>query len=182
MTLGEIESQLSSLFDQDLMRLKQAAAEAGVRTQERIRLVQREISECENFLAELNEEVQTKEKRESLHMSQIQNEQLSELLRAQIDIPESQLKLYWNHLKLRLEPGGSFGGVRVTLGFLNRLADLRFSVKYQENAYVVSECDPLIIGLAELVEQLNSDSRAGALARFVCRIRSRYTAQYSDEF
>ena len=181
MTQGEIESQFSSLVDEDLMRLKQAAAEAGVRTQAQIRAVQNEIAESEKILAEITEQVQTKEMRESMHMSQIQNEQLSVLLREQIEIPESQLNLYWDHLKLRVEPG-SFGGVRVTLGFLNRLPELRFSIRYQENAYVVSECDPLIIGLADLVDQLNADSRAGALARFVCRIRSRYTAQYSSEF
>ena len=70
------------------------------------------------------------------------------------------------------------------MGFHQRskLPNLVFVLRYQDFGYQVADCDPLVIGLADMVDQLNGDNRAGALARFVCRVRARYTAQYGAEW
>jgi len=106
------------------------------------------------------------------------------LLRENITIPDYKLRLYWDHLRIKLEPSRS-GGVAISLCFPHstRLCDLRFVLQFapSDETFMVTDCDPMVIGLADLVTSLNTDTRPGALARFCCRVRSTYTAQYSTD-
>lgn len=182
MTLKSIENQFNNLVG-NLDKLKQVSASAGQQTCDDIKNLRDEISRAEALLHELQLQVQEKDVKESLHVSLVMAADLQQLVHNHIEIPESVLQLYWHHLKLRVE-GHPTGGVSVTLGFLadSRLPNLQFCLKHNNAIYSVTDCDPMVIGLAELVAQLNSDSRGGALARFCCRIRARYTAQYMNEF
>lgn len=182
MTLKSIENQFSNLIE-NLDKLKQVSAAVGQQTCADIKHLRDEISRADAELQELQHQVKEKELKESLHQSSVTAADLQHLVHNHIEIPESFLQLYWHHLKLRVE-GLSAGGVSVTLGFPaeSRLPNLKFFLKHNTSGYSVTDCDPMVIGLAELVAQLNTDSRGGALARFCCRIRARYTAQYMKEF
>lgn len=120
-------------------------------------------------------------------LSQVYDAQFSQdmdrLVSDNISIPEAKLKRYWDQLKFRLDPS-PLGGVAAVMGFhpSTRLPDLRFVLQLVADAYVVSECDPMVFGLSEILDRLNADTRTGSLARFCCRLRARYTAQYSTEF
>ena len=168
--------------------LKTVSAEAGRDAFENLKMLELKVADAERELAELEAELASKQLRESLHLSQIYEAQhaaeLEKLVKERIEEPEAILKLYWEYLRLRVEPGGA-GGVRVTMGFTadSNLPELRFNIKFSpETQYVVSDCDPMIIGMSELVDELNRETKSGALARFCCRIRARYTAQYSADF
>lgn len=185
--LSSIETQFQSLLCK-LDDLKAASATAGRESHERALTLERQILEARRELSELESEVSSKEVRESMHLSQIYESKfatdIQQLLTEQIALPESKLRLFWEHLRLRVEPG-PVGGVKVTMGFpqSSGLPDLIFNIKFSpETAYIVSECDPMIIGMSELVDQLNGDAMTGALARFCCRLRARYTAQYGADF
>ena len=118
-----------------------------------------------------------------IHQEQFERD-MESLLRENITIPDYKMRLYWDHLKFKVEPS-STGGVAVTMSFphSSRLADLRFILQFATTGetFMVSDCDPMVIGLTDLVSSLNSDARPGALARFCCRVRSTYTAQYSTD-
>ena len=169
--------------------LKSNAAAASADLESRHTSLTAEVAKSKDELASLMAEVGEKELHESMHMSQIYEAKLSsdieQLVRDNITIPEAMLSHYWDHLKFRMEPAPT-GGVVVTLGFTHAsgFPDLRFVLQFSQatEQYAVSDCDPMIIGLSELLGQLNADSKAGALARFCCRLRARYTAQYSIEY
>lgn len=115
-----------------------------------------------------------------LHQTRFE-EDLDSMIRDQIEVPEMKVRVCWDHLKCRVDQALG-GGVVVKLGFphSSRLNDLRFVLQF-DGAYSVSECDPMVIGLKGIVDNLNSDSRSGSLARFCCRMRSTYMAQYSTD-
>ena len=186
-SLDIIESKFNLLME-TLSNLKFVSAEAGCEMDAKCSRLRLELEKSKKELEELKSELNDKNMRESLHITQIQesrfNSEMEILLNDNIRIPEAKLRLFWQHLMLRVEPART-GGVQVTLGFPHelRLPDLKFILQFsQDNQYAVSDCDPMIIGMSELVSQLNNDNKGGALARFCCRIRARYTAQYSTEF
>jgi hypothetical protein len=175
----DLETSFGSLMGQ-IEKLHAESARVGLVNHQTVQQLIKEINQLEEQVSALEQQVSEKNTRESLHASLIEDEAYSKLLHDQIHVPETNLKLFYDHLRLSVKPD-PFGGVQVSLGSF-KLPDLRFTLRYQDSLYVVSECDPLVIGLADLVDQLNADTQSGALARFICRIRSRYTAQYSDEF
>lgn len=184
---GEIETKFAELLV-NLEELKSKAAQTGLDMNEKCLRLSERLKSATAEVNQLRQEVNEKELRESLHLSQIYEEKFTKdmdaLIRDKITVPESKIRLFWEYLKLRVDPA-PIGGVLVTIGFphSSRLPDLRFVLQFsQAEQYGVTDCDPMIIGLSELVAQLNNDKRAGALARFCCRLRARYTAQYSTEY
>lgn len=178
-SVEELETQFLSLVDQ-LDELREQSARVGLATQKTINDLTKHVNQLRQTALSLEQQVSEKNLKHSLHVSQIEEAEHASLYDKEISIPKSQLKLFWDHLRLKVTPD-PLGGVQVCLSGFS-LPDLRFTLRYHESQYVISECDPLIIGLAELVDQLNADTQSGALARFICRIRARYTAQYSNEF
>ena len=177
---ASIEDKFGDVMDR-LQELRVASAQVSMARRKEVESLRAELEIAKMELAELEIEKKDKEFRESMEMTILYDQQLDAMVRSEIDIPEGQLRLFWDQLRLRVEPA-PFGGVRVSLGFL-KLPELRFALKYSaEQLFSVSDCDPLVIGLSELVDQLNADTRSGALARFICRIRARYTAQYLSSF
>ncbi len=177
--IEELENEFHSLIS-SLDDLKRAAAHACTARQAKIQSLKAQLADAQKTLSELGTAVREKDFQQSV----IHEEQLSALISSEIEGPESQLKFFWDRLRLRLEPlGGQGGGVKVYLGFApeEQLPELGFVLRFQDQIYQVGACDPLVIGLSELVDQLNNDRQSGALARFLCRIRSRYTAQYSTQ-
>lgn len=186
MTFASIESDFNALID-ELDHLREVSSAAGEAAHNEVTKLTQKIEIAKSDLEELKNQVKEKNFNESLHISSIMASDLDQLVHQHISVPASLLKLYWDHLKLRVDPLGPSGGVAVHLGFPpeSRLPDLRFCLKSsppKNNFFIVYDCNPMVIGLSELVEQLNNDSKSGALARFCCRIRARYTAQYMNEF
>ena len=183
MTITALESDFQGLLA-NLARLRESSASSAEKSQDEIDFLQSELIKAQNELDDLEQEFKHKQVQVSLHISSLLAADLNQLVEREIAIPESKLELFWTHLKLRVEALPAGGGVAVTIGFSpeSRLPDLRFALKHSvsENAFFVFDCDPIVIGLADLVAQLNSDSKCGALARFCCRVRARYTAQYSS--
>lgn len=178
-SVEDLEASFGSLMGQ-LEALRAESARVGLAANQKMQQLTKEVNQLREQVSVLEQQVSEKNERESLHASIIEDEAHAQLVHDQIQVPESHLKLFYDHLRLSVKPD-PFGGVQVSLGSF-KLPDLRFTLRYQDSSYVVSECDPLVIGLSELVDMLNADTQPGALARFICRIRSRYTAQYSDEF
>lgn len=175
----DLETSFGSLMGQ-IDNLQAESARVGLINHQTVQQLTKEVNQLKEQVSALEQQLSEKNSRESLHASLIDNEAYSQLVYDQIHVPETNLKLFYDHLRLSVTPD-PFGGVQVSLGSF-KLPDLRFTLRYHNSLYIVSECDPLVIGLADLVDQLNADTQSGALARFICRIRSRYTAQYSDEF
>ena len=175
-----VENEFNVLIDR-LQELKFAAAESSLASNEKIQKLKNQLEIEKQKLFQLETEQKEKDFKESMEMTILYDQQVDALIHSEIEIPETQLKLFWDQLKLRVDPA-PFGGIRVTLGFHHsmKLPELRFTLKFNDQIFSISDCDPLVIGLSDLVDQLNADNRSGALARFICRIRARYTAQYSS--
>ena len=172
--LAPVEREFGLLVDR-LDELKRAASQACLARQAEILAVKTQIVEAQNQLQIVEKDLDQKLEKKSADISKIHDD----LIFAQIGVPQRQLDVFWDQLRVKVEPA-SFGGVKVTIGFPVKLPCLVFVLRYHDFGYQVADCDPLIIGLADLVDQLNNDNKSGALARFICRIRARYTAQYSE--
>lgn len=182
--ISQIESKCQTLLA-DVAKLQVEAANSAILLSEECKKKLLELQHLQEQLAIVTTELKEKETNDVRELSQIYearfSEDMSRLIQDHISIPEAKLKKYSDQLMIRLEPGPS-GGVRAILSFSSSmcLSDLQFTIQsVGDSAFSVTDCDPMVIGLSDLVDRLNSDNRSGSLARFCCRLRATYTAQYS---
>lgn len=186
-SLAAIENMENSLNDimKGIYCLHDLSAETGRKWVLESNRLKQEIERATRENQELQQLVLEKRERDLnevtvLHQTRFE-ETLENMVHEQIEVPEMKIRLCWDHLKCRVDAAAG-GGVIVTLGFPHstRLNSLRFVLQY-DGSYSVSQCDPMVIGLKAIVDNLNNDTRSGALARFCCRMRSTFMAQYSTE-
>jgi len=184
-SLNDIDASMAKVLER-IAELHEASADAS-------ELLKTQLDERKKKLLDANEELERlradaaeKRNREFTDLTLLYQDQfekdMESMLREHIAIPEFKMRLYWDHLRFGLEPA-STGGVCVTMAFphTSRLPDLKFVLQFTpaDETFMITDCDPMIIGLTDHVSSLNQDTKPGALARFCCRVRSTYTAQYS---
>lgn len=186
-SIADLHSGVDALFDK-LNHLQTLAADSAEHLRNQLDESNTRLNSLRKELTTLRAQTAVKREKELTEVTLIHQEQferdMESLLRENITIPDYKMRLYWDHLKFKIGPS-STGGVAVTMSFphSSRLSDLCFVLQFAPTGetFMVSDCDPMVIGLADLVSSLNSDTRPGALARFCCRVRSTYTAQYSTD-
>jgi hypothetical protein len=186
-TLHQIDLSLSRVLER-IAELHEASADSGQIMKTQLDDAKKKLLEANKELEQLRTNVSEKRTREHTEMTLLYQDQfekdMESLVRESITIPEFKMRLYWDHLRFALEPAPT-GGVLVTMGFphTSRLPDLKFVLQFSttDETFTISDCDPMVIGLTDLVSTLNTDTKPGALARFCCRARSTYTAQYSTD-
>ena len=186
-SVTDLHSGMEMLLEK-LNQLQTLSADSAEYLRSQLEESNARLNNLKGELSALQSEANGKREKEMTEVTIIHQEQferdMESLLRENITIPDYKMRLYWDHLKFKIEPS-STGGVAVTMSFphSSRLSDLRFVLQFASigETFIVSDCDPMVIGLTDLVSSLNSDTRPGALARFCCRVRSTYTAQYSTD-
>ena len=187
LTITDMTLGIETLYAK-LARLQEIAADSAETLRNQLDDSNSRLASLKEELHALRSQSESKRSRELSETTAIFQEQfdrdMEAILREAITVPDYKMRLYWDNLRFKLEPS-SAGGVAVTLSFPHstRLSDLQFVLQFvsSDETFMVTDCDPMVIGLTDLVSTLNSDSRPGALARFCCRVRSTYTAQYSTD-
>ena len=183
--LDTVDTNCRQLLEQ-VKSLQECAVNTTIAIDEECRSKREHLSILKREFSELSAALKLKEDHEVRELSVLYESQFGDdmdrLMNDHIAVPKSKLKKYWNQLGIRLEPASS-GGVTTVMGFHPSmgLSDLRFVVQSVGDSFSVADCDPMVIGLSQLVDRLNHDTKSGSLARFCCRLRSTYTAQYSTQ-